>query len=170
MSFSSICFQKLARRRARSVGFVERVVVTPLAWHTPEKTDRRVELGRFSRFSKLIPRRRIGLCRFPRFVQLSVEKNVMDPVKVAKLARRRARSVGFVERVVVTLRAPHLVSGSLLLPPFTQRSARNSVEKNVNRLPQLIPRRRIGLCRFPRFVSKSWQDDAHGELVLSRES
>ena len=71
LSFSSICFQKLARRRARSVGFVERVVVTPLAWHTPEKTDRRVELGRFSRFSKLIPRRRIGLCRFPRFVQLS---------------------------------------------------------------------------------------------------
>ena len=66
--------------------------------------------------------------------------------------------------------SPHLVSGSLLLPPFTQRSARNSVEKNVNRLPQLIPRRRIGLCRFPRFVSKSWQDDAHGQLVSSRES
>ena len=63
--------------------------------------------------------------------------------------------------------SPHLVSGSLLLPPFTQRSPRNSVEKNVNRLPQLIPRRRIGLCRFPRFVSKSWQDDAHGQLVSS---
>ena len=37
-------------------------------------------------------------------------------------------------------------------------------------LPQLIPRRRVGLCRFPRFVSKSWQDHAHGQLVSSRES
>ena len=147
MSFCSICFQKLARRRARSVGFVERVVVTLRAWNTPEKTDRRVELGRFSRFSKLIPRKRIGLCRFPRFVQRNIT-----------LLRSPNAST------------PHLVSGSLLLPPFTQWSARNSVEKNVNRLPQLIPRRRIGLCRFPRFVSKSWQDDAHGQLVSSRES
>ena len=31
LSFSSICFQKMARRRARSVGFLERVVVTPRA-------------------------------------------------------------------------------------------------------------------------------------------
>ena len=68
MSFSSICFQKLARRRARSVGFVERVVVTPRAWHKPEKTDRRVELGCFSRFSKLMSRRWLGIGRFPRFV------------------------------------------------------------------------------------------------------
>ena len=29
--------------------------------------------------------------------------------------------------------SPHLVSGSLLLPPFTRRSVRNSVEKNVDR-------------------------------------
>ena len=29
--------------------------------------------------------------------------------------------------------SPHLASGSLLLPPFTHRSARNSVEKNVDR-------------------------------------
>ena len=68
MSFSSICFQKLARRRARSVGFLERFVVTPGAWHTPENTDRRVELGRFSPYSKLIHSRRLGLGRFPRFV------------------------------------------------------------------------------------------------------
>ena len=37
-------------------------------------------------------------------------------------------------------------------------------------LPQLIPRRRDGLCRFRRFVSKRWQDDADGQLVSSRES
>ena len=37
-------------------------------------------------------------------------------------------------------------------------------------LPQLIPRRPDGLCRFPRFVSKRWQDDGHGQLVSSRES
>ena len=29
--------------------------------------------------------------------------------------------------------SPHLASGSLLLPPFTHRAARNSVEKNVDR-------------------------------------
>ena len=29
--------------------------------------------------------------------------------------------------------SPHLVSGSLLLPPYTRRSVRNSVEKNVDR-------------------------------------
>ena len=146
MSFSSICFQKLARRRARSVGFVERVVVTLRAWNTPKKTDRRVELGRFSRFSKLIPRRGIRTLSFSSIC-----------ATITLLWSPNASS-------------PHLVSGSLLLPPFTQRSARNSVEKNVNRLPQLIPRRRIGLCRFPRFVSKSWHDDAHGQLVSSRES
>ena len=28
--------------------------------------------------------------------------------------------------------SPHLASGSLLLPPFTRRSVRNSVEKNVD--------------------------------------
>ena len=39
--------------------------------HTPEKTDRRVELCRFSRFAELIPRRRIGLSRFSRFVYKS---------------------------------------------------------------------------------------------------
>ena len=49
----------------------ERVVVTPRARHTPEKTDRRVELCRFSRFAELIPRRRIGLSRFSRFVSKS---------------------------------------------------------------------------------------------------
>ena len=53
------------------MGFLERVVDTPRARHTPEKTDRRVELCRFSRFSKLIPRRRIGLSRFSRFVSKS---------------------------------------------------------------------------------------------------
>ena len=68
MSISSICFQKLARRRSRSVGFLESVVATPRAWHTPEKTDRRFELGRFSRFSKLMPRRRLGLGSFRRFI------------------------------------------------------------------------------------------------------
>ena len=146
MSFCSICFQKLARRRARSVGFVERVVVTLRAWNTPEKTDRRVELGRFSRFSKLIPRR--------------ADRTLSFSSICATITLLRSPNAS----------SPHLVSGSLLLPPFTQRSARNSVEKNVNRLPQLIPRRRIGLCRFPRFVSKSWQDDAHGQLVSSRES
>ena len=34
-------------------------------------------------------------------------------------------------------------------------------------LAQLIPRRRIGLCRFPRF-SESWQNDGHGHCVSSR--
>ena len=42
--------------------------MTARARQTPEKTDRRVELCRFSRFAELIPRRRIGLCRFSRFV------------------------------------------------------------------------------------------------------
>ena len=51
--------------------FLERVVVTPRARHTPEKTDRRVELCRFSRFAELIPRRRIGLSRFSPFVSKS---------------------------------------------------------------------------------------------------
>ena len=53
------------------MGFLERVVVTPRARHTPEKTDRRVELCRFSRFAELIPRSRIGLSRFARFVSKS---------------------------------------------------------------------------------------------------
>ena len=70
MSFSSI-FRKLAKLRVRPLGFLERVVFTPRARHTPEKTDRRVELCRFSRFAELIPRRRIGLSRFSRFVSKS---------------------------------------------------------------------------------------------------
>ena len=45
--------------------------MTARARQTPEKTDRRVELCRFSRFAELIPRRRIGLCRFSRFVYKS---------------------------------------------------------------------------------------------------
>ena len=69
-SFSSI-FRKLAKWRARPLRFLERVVVTPRARHTPEKTDQRVELCRFSRFAELIPRRRIGLSRFSRFVSKS---------------------------------------------------------------------------------------------------
>ena len=44
--------------------------------------------------------------------------------------------------------SPHLVSGSsLLLPPFTQRSARNYVEKNVNRH-----------LRFPNWSPVDWSD------------
>ena len=35
-------------------------------------------------------------------------------------------------------------------------------------LPQLIPRRRVGLGRFSQ-LSKRWQNDAHGHLVSSRE-
>ena len=89
MSFSSICFQKMARRRGRSVGFLERVVVTPHAWHTPEKTDRRVELGRFSRFSKLIPRRRLGLCRFPRFVSKGWQNDARGHSSTSPLRRLR---------------------------------------------------------------------------------
>ena len=120
-----------------------------------------------------------GSLLLPPFTQRSarnyVENNVNRLPQLIPRKTDRTLSFSSICATITLLRSPnasspHLVSGSLLLPPFTQRSARNCVEKNVNRLPQLIPRRRIGLCRFPRFVSKSWQDDAHGQLVSSRES
>ena len=61
-------FPKVGKMTRTAIGLPrERVVFTPRARHTPEKTDRRVEVCRFSRFAELIPCRRIGLSRFPRF-------------------------------------------------------------------------------------------------------
>ena len=268
----------MAKLRARPLRFLERVVVTPRARHTPEKTDRRVELCRFSRFAELIPRRRIGLSRFspfvskswqndapgrsfvymhkcslrsssPSFPSLSLRRPGPGPAwprwaRPDRTARRRAggpgragpgraapgsyrrpaglrnatggkasahtTGPGFGMRPASGLRnatrlrrtrpdqvsarrllnwspvdgsdfvvvfldfsnyhpvkvpnasSPHLASGSLLLPPFTHRSARRGTGLCWNRFkqkfsfPQLIPRRRIGLCRrFPRFLQLS---------------
>ena len=62
-------FPKVGKMTRTAIGLPrESRIVTPRARHTPEKTDRRVELRRFSRFAELIPRRRRGLCRFSRFV------------------------------------------------------------------------------------------------------
>ena len=59
--------------------------------HTPENTDRRVELGRFSRFSKLIPRRRLGLGRFPRFVSKVWQNDVPGHSSTCTSDRYRRR-------------------------------------------------------------------------------
>ena len=118
------------------MGFLGRVVVTPRARHTPEKTDRRVELCRFSRFAELIPRRR----SFPRFSE----------------SWPRTRPLRFLERFVVTPRARHT-------PEKTDRRVELC---RFSRFAELIPRRRIGLSRFSRFVSKSWQNDAPGRSFV----
>ena len=119
---------------------------------------------------QLIPRRRIGLCRFPRFVSRKLGKTTRTVSWFRRESRSYTRCVAHsredrpaprtwpflsilktdppqTDRIlsfssicatITLLRSPnasstHLISGSLLLPPFTQRSARNSVEKNVNR-------------------------------------
>ena len=73
----------------------------------------------------------------------SVEKNV-DRFRHAACSAdppwtdRTLSSFSSISPTITLLRSPnasspHLASGSLLLPPFTHRSARNSVEKNVDR-------------------------------------
>ena len=64
-------FPKVGKMTRTAIGLPGESRRYPRARHTPEKTDRRVELCRFSRISKLIPRRRIGLSRFSRFVSKS---------------------------------------------------------------------------------------------------
>ena len=173
----------MARRCARSVGFLERVVVTPRAWHTPEKTDRRFELGRFPRFSKLIPRRRLGLGRFPRFVSKGWQNDASGhsstftsdryrrrvrlcrlspsagrdgpgrcaPLPAAGRTSERDRRQCFGAHDRAGLRHATGCRAS----ERDQSSARTTGPGFCTPLPQLIPRRRVGLCRFPRFVSKS---------------
>ena len=86
------------------MGFLERVAVTPRAGHTPEKTDRRVELCRFSRFAELIPRRRIGLSRF-------------FSICFQKLAKRRDRSVIRLRAQVISTVVESVFPVSLPQPP-----------------------------------------------------
>ena len=171
------------------MGFLERVVVTPRAENTPEKTDRRVELCRFSRFAELIPRRRIGLSRFSRFVSKSWQNDApgrlfvymhklslpssspsfpslslshpgpgrAGPGRAVQLpapgrALERDRRQGFGAHDRAGLR--HATGGRA--PERDQASAHTTGPGFGTPLAQLIPRRRIGLCRrFPRFLQLS---------------
>ena len=186
--------------------FLERVVVTPRARHTPEKTDRRVELCRFSRFAELIPRRRIGLSRFSPFVSKSWQNDAPGRSFVYmhkwslpssspsfpslslrwpgpgpawsrwawldRTAPRRAawprrawprRAVtgarpGFGTRPAARLRRtrPGRASACERRPGFGTRPGFGAHDRARFPLAQLIPRRRIGLCRrFPRFLQLS---------------
>ena len=181
----------MARRRGRSVGFLERVVVTPRAWHTPENTERRVELGRFSPYSKLIPSRRLGLSRFPRFVSKGWQNDACGHsstftsdryrrrVRLSRLSPsagqagpgragpgragpRRAVTVGrpsFGTRPAARLRRTR--PGRASACDRRRASERDQASAHLTGpgfgtpLPQLIPRRRVGFSRFPRFVQLS---------------
>ena len=60
------------------------------------------------------------------------------PLAQLILTDRTLSSFSSISPTITQLRSPnasspHLISGSLLLPPFTHRSARNSIENNVDR-------------------------------------
>ena len=170
------------------MGFLERVVVTPRARPRPRRpTGPRVRRTFVVFLGELIPRRRIGLSRFSRFVSKSWPTRPVghSSTCTSDLYRRRVRlsrlspsaSLG---RAAQGRAAPgsyrrpaglwnatggkasahtdraglgHATGGRA--PERDQASAHTTGPGFGTPLAQLMPRRRIGLCRrFPRFLQQ----------------